>query len=222
MTWIRCSSLLASRLMRMCSSSQTHSGRSVSHASPTHCDTVSSFGPESVTDWLYEAANLRQKFQIWDMLEGRDRVALRRIFRWKDGMIIAVIEGDEIAVTTRSHNPEWLNRLKPGDVFGAAKLYLAFQVSTVLTTSTHVGVRLDSDLKLRPYLRPINLLRALWVMFGDLLTGARLSRPCGICGRLMDVTNRRRQKRVHDRCSGRNRTARYRAGKRSAGGSDST
>ena len=97
---------------------------------------------------------------------------------------------------------------------GSAKLYLGLQVNHHLVNSADLGVRLDSDMKFRPISRPVNLHMAMWVILSDILTGARKLRPCGICGELMDVTDRRRHKSVHKKCSRREITRRYRASKK--------
>jgi len=169
------------------------------------------YGPESVMEWLSEAAGVRHVLSIWELIEGNDTAALRRIFQWDGDAVLANLgHGHRVLVANWHHNTEWLPRMKKGDVLTPAKLYLAFQINYRLKGAADVGIRLDSVRKFRPISRPVNLLRGIWIMVSETATGIRKVRPCEKCRELMDVTTHRSHKQMHSRCSLRERMRKYR------------
>jgi hypothetical protein len=67
---------------------------------------------------------------------------------------------------------------------------------------------------LRGYWTANNLLGCIWLQFYLSVIGQLKLRKCTVCGREMDVSDSRRSKRVHQRCSKNERQARWRAGRK--------
>lgn len=74
-----------------------------------------------------------------------------------------------------------------------------------MLTMDHKHVRLGG------YWTANNLLGCIWLQFYLSVIGQLKLRRCIVCGREMDVTDSRKNKRVHDRCSKNRRQARWRA-----------
>jgi hypothetical protein len=69
----------------------------------------------------------------------------------------------------------------------------------------------DKNVCLRGYWTANNLLGCMWLQFYLSVIGQLKLRRCTVCGREMDVSDSRKSKRVHDRCSKNGRQARWRA-----------
>lgn len=67
------------------------------------------------------------------------------------------------------------------------------------------------DASLRGYWTASNLLGCIWLQLYLSVIGQLKLRRCTVCGCEMDVSDFRRNKRVHDRCSKNSRQARWRA-----------
>jgi len=70
-----------------------------------------------------------------------------------------------------------------------------------------------------PEVRPVGLLAAAWLGFGEVVSGQRRIRPCEVCGQWMDITDTARPtaKRMHERCAHARRVRRWRQAKRERG-----
>jgi hypothetical protein len=70
-----------------------------------------------------------------------------------------------------------------------------------------------------PEVRPVGLLSAAWLGFGEVVSGQRRIRPCEVCGQWMDITDTARPtaKRMHERCAHARRVRRWRQAKRARG-----
>ncbi len=168
-------------------------------------------GDEDVMMWLLEASQLRRALGVWDLLDSKDMPGLREIFKWKDKSVIARFPNSKATRwITSPGNQRWLQVWKPGDVIGPAKLFLAEEFNRVMNVMASPTILLDAKGNFKTYSVPVSLLAAMWLEFSEIVTGVRKLQPCELCGRLMDVTDNRRHKRMHDNCSLRLRMARYR------------
>jgi hypothetical protein len=171
---------------------------------------------ERVWDWLHQARQLRRLYEVWNLVESGNEKELRRIIQWSSHGVSAIlpeIKGHVIADGLR--NTAWLYRWKPRDVFGPARLYMVDQFNQNMRNMASPMLLLDAKGALRPYNSPSSLLAAMWLEFGQVASGVRKQIACESCGQWMDVTNNRSHKRKHDRCSLREKMARYRQGKTS-------
>jgi hypothetical protein len=97
-----------------------------------------------------------------------------------------------------------------GDLERPVKTLLGDLVNRGLGAISPVLVLAQSG-ELEPRLRPNSLISAIWYQVYELVAGRKAIRRCELCGRRMDVTERRSHKRVHDHCSKRERMRRLRA-----------
>lgn len=170
---------------------------------------------ECVNEWLWEAEKLKRLYDVWDFVEVGNEKGLREIIRWSDGGVSAIFGEAQIAIADRSrNNTSWIHKWKSGDVFGPARLFLVDQFNLNAVQMASPMLLLDASGALRPYNAPASLLAALWLEFGQVASGVRKQKLCESCGRWMDVTNNSSHKRKHDRCSLREKMARYRQRKK--------
>ncbi len=173
-------------------------------------------GAEDVGSWLLEAHRLQMALHVWDLLDAKDTRGLRGIFRWEEGSVMARFPNRVTRwIAGTAHNPQWLRVWHHGDVVGPAKLFLVEEFNQVMDGKASPTLLLDANGNFKPYSTPVSLLAALWLQFSEVMTGVRALKPCELCGSLMDVTDNRHHKRMHDHCSLRLRMARYRGKSRS-------
>lgn len=162
---------------------------------------------ESVTEWLNAAASVKRVLEFWRLIDAKNLPALRKLVRWKDKASVWVCDVPLSIVPSRSKQ-----RWREGDILGPAKLYLADQINRRLRAAVNRQLTIDSLGNIRPYNTPTNLLSAIWFRLSEIVTGERLIRRCEApdCLKLMDVTDNRSHKRMHDRCSLRLRMQKFR------------
>ena len=114
-----------------------------------------------------------------------------------------------LADQQRSLHPEYLTRWAPNDLLEPAKVFLVARLNMRLQ-KTRWNLLFNDQNTIVPYIRPRNLLNALWLQFAQYVTGERRLIPCEICNEWMDVTDFRLSKKVHPGCSKRTRQKKYR------------
>jgi len=166
---------------------------------------------ERVAEWLGEAQQLRRLFEVWDLVQAGNKRPLGRIIQWSRYGVSAMFpDTSRCAIADGVRNAAWIDRWKPGEVFGPAKLFLLDQFNQNMGQMASPMLLLDAKGNLRPYNSPASLLGALWLEFGQVASGVRKQLVCESCGQWMDVTNNRSHKRKHANCSLREKMARYR------------
>ena len=168
-------------------------------------------GAEQVFYWLEEAQRLRHVYRLSDLCQSKDVRGLGKMIYWTRGSVTVTFpNGIKRVIVHSGKNSQWLNVWKRGDVFGPAKLFIAEEYNAQIHQMASPLLLLDSRGELKPHSSPACLLGAIWLEFGEVASGVRKQTLCEYCGRMMDVTNNRSDKRVHKKCSLRERMARYR------------
>ena len=168
-------------------------------------------GAEQVFYWLEEAQRLRHVYRLSDLCQSKDVRGLGKMIYWTRGSVTVTFpNGIRRAIVHSGNNSQWLNVWKRGDVFGPAKLFIAEEYNSQIDKMASPLLLLDSRSELKPHISTASLLGAIWLEFGEVASGVRKQTVCEYCGLVMDVTNNRSHKRVHDNCSLRVRMARYR------------
>lgn len=101
----------------------------------------------------------------------------------------------------------------------AAHAILIQQVNKHLrgNASPHLLLAKAGQIERQPYIRPANLLAAIWVQLYQAIMGLRVFRPCVYCNQLIDATGCRSTKKAHWRCMHNKKVTKYRK-KRAATG----
>jgi hypothetical protein len=153
-------------------------------------------GEEPVRRWLSAAAQLKYAYLLLDSIASNDERELAKMIRYRPGENIFTAK-----LPTR-----W----KPGELIDVAKRLIAEDFNQRMTGMASPALLLDAAGSFRSYNSPSSLLAAVWLEFGQIASGARKQMICESCGKWMDVTENRTNKRKHDNCSLREKMARYR------------
>ena len=179
---------------------------------------------ESYLFWCEEIFHLKKLVHIWEMVRRNQAGKLGRYIVWGDktvafeypplirdegmpydlGKLVDLADKEEIKAQ------KW----RVGEVVGPAKYFLQKATNKKLQECAAPYLELSSEGEFRPNVRPIHLLGALWVQFYQALSGQQRFRQCEGCGQLMNVTDNRTSKRMHERCSRRIIQATWRQNKR--------
>jgi hypothetical protein len=100
---------------------------------------------------------------------------------------------------------------KPGNLVGPARLAAMNIINERLEKLCHPRLYLDRRGCLTGHWTPVNLLGCIWLQFYLSIIGQLKLRRCTVCHEEMDVTDCRSTRKMHDRCSKRNRMSRLRA-----------
>lgn len=101
-------------------------------------------------------------------------------------------------------------------VVGPAKLLLAKHINRRLLKEVSPQMLIDSGDNFRHYIVPRNLLATMWLQFFDVVNGKNTMCRCVICNKWMDTSSANRNKKKHEKCSNRERQARFRERQRSS------
>ena len=194
-------------------------------------DEIHKFG-ERVDDWLDEADQLRDIYEVWGAVcaaEQGDERKLRGLFMW-GGMTRPDYKWTQncVPVLIRKSARRMLNqdrfpaiRLKREELLRKSRLFIAATFNRKMNGMASPTLLLDLKDGLHPHSQPASLLGALWLEFGQVASGERRQIICEICKRWMDVTQHRKDKRVHTSCLERKKKADYR-GRKAQNGSKKT
>jgi hypothetical protein len=194
---------------------------------------IAEFGPgESLTLWAKESGDMAFAVRLWDLLragaEGKSE--LQRLFRWhqdNDGRLRGVYLDTHPGLPEDQPRPpgsrgawicadfvypEWLDRLRIGDPFLPARVYLHRLVNEGLARRAsprllHRGAKDLYSSVLR--IVPASLIGCLWLQLAEAISSGLEFRQCLACKKWFEVTVRARaDKRT---CSGACRNKLYRA-----------
>lgn len=165
---------------------------------------------EDVQEWLNEARALKRAYGLYDFWADANAKELRKIIQWRNGCVFAKFPEGSVPIVHGPINSDYLKVWKKGDVLEPAKLFIVEEYNRHLQSSASPMLLLDAHGNFLPYSQPASLLAALWLEFGEVVTGRRRQITCRICKGIMDVTSNSRNKETHDQCSLKLRMARWR------------
>lgn len=194
---------------------------------------VERFYLEPFDRWKSCASSISGCLQLWEAIEAQDLHKLKRWVLW-DGNELRIVADPaadallpgapqayvhrwdqsgfaEQTFLTAITYADFRGRFGRGELIGPARLLLGESISRRLSTGTSLCVAGHTEHNaLTAYHRPVSLESALWYQMLQLATGALKLRRCEICNDWMNITGRKSDKRIHDGCSSRERTRRYR------------
>ncbi|MGD0577474.1 MAG: hypothetical protein ABSC08_00960 [Bryobacteraceae bacterium] len=170
---------------------------------------------EDVNDWLSEAARVGELYEVWDLVSSANETGLQKLITWTP-------QGTPVVVPKAGRPPQGRDgparaQLKLEQVVLMAKRFIVKRVNQEMIGMASPTLLLDNWGNVRVHNTPTSLLAALWLEFLEFASGARRQIVCDICGRWMDVTQHRKDKRVHSSCLEREKKARYRERKKGNG-----
>jgi hypothetical protein len=173
---------------------------------------------EPASRWISEALEMRRALDLIDALEAGDKRALRKWIHWEpDGAAVFFFDKNTLEppgfLIADAHTVRQgaFRAMRKGDLESPARLFVGDLIRGKLYGAVSIAPKPLTRAGWSVAYIPQNLLAALWLMVMERATGTRRIARCEICGERMDVTGSRSHKRVHARCSLRERMARYRA-----------
>jgi hypothetical protein len=176
-------------------------------------DEINKIG-ERVDDWLGEADELRDIYEVWDAVADADAVpdsdanTLRALFvwggmappdfSWTPNCVPALVPKAGRKRVNQDRFPAI--RLELEELLRKSRLFIAERFNRKMNGMASPTLLLDLKGGLHPHSQPASLLGALWLEFGHVASGERRQIICEICKRWMDVTQHRKDKRVHTSC----------------------
>jgi hypothetical protein len=200
-----------------------------------------------ISKWYEEIQAMIVAHHLWDCVKANDRATLREYFSWNHRVFNVCLEigidqrmildkTDPDVKQSRIQRPllrrpytQWLLRPQDvdplremgwsdGDVIGPARLAIMTFVNSRLETLCRPRLYLDKHRGFAGHVTPTNLLGCIWLQFYLSLIGQLKLRRCAVCGFEMDVTESRSTRRMHAKCSKRERMRKWRANPRSNAG----
>lgn len=180
---------------------------------------VSVLKGESLERWRNEVFDLRYAVTLWNWLTSKNSTVQ---VTWESESCVSVRvslacpkkEGtpkarQEILIHRRFH-PSIFLKFRRNDPTLPARVALVILINEKLAGVASPCLLLNRHEQLEGFVRPHNLLAALWVQLYQAIQGQRRIVPCCYCGELMDVTGRRRSKKAHGRCAHNAKMSHYR------------
>ena len=196
-----------------------------------HSDHYSVQFGESAGDWGNAVGEFQLYFELWQMAEERNRIALRKLLI----QVGAPLENERfnsaltrnIVKTAKSYVVKEINRhLGPGVRHILPAYQTCFRKDCTVRIwppkiTEHVSWQLlltdtRERVSVQMRLMPDTLLATIWLQFADLVCGSKVIRPCEACGKWMDISEnaRKASKRMHENCSLKRRMQKWREQKR--------
>ncbi len=170
---------------------------------------------ENIKDWLLEANEIKQTYEVWDLMaEGVQSLRQIIVANEQGAPFILPKSFSEHSPGKPSFAQKRALHLKPERVLSLGRDFILDRYNQKMIQMASPMLLVDSKGAFHSYNRPSSLLGAFWLEFGEIVSRTRRQILCESCGKYMDVTENRRHKRKHDRCVLREKMARYRSAKR--------
>lgn len=193
---------------------------------------------ESLAFWQREIIEMGRLFKVWKWATntnktGRlepDYASIQRVISWTDdGRVVkyqlpVYLGVDNPGFTSGTladthEHPEIFKRFKRDNPLLPAQFLVQHLTNKKMGDLEDKGIAsirprllMNTEDKTGPYLRPSNLLAALWLQFYQAFIGERCYKRCAYfrCGKWEDVTAKRSDWTMHEFCSNSKRQAEYR------------
>jgi len=176
---------------------------------------------ETLSDWEMQIDEMRRAIFIWEMVENRDELALKKFIRWQDAVPPRGHSLGGVAGWVYDSHPDlppiWvdpvrgapspqrttqliqpvLDLFRPGDVLVPASFMVQRWINNHL--QEHVAPRLVYQLdrgKRVMQIVPSNLLSAMWLQFAQAIDGSRKYRKCKECGTWFELSHKQSEHRT--------------------------
>jgi hypothetical protein len=160
------------------------------------------FGEGLNKDWIQNLFAVRHALDVWNLLQQSDVDGLSRVIVWGQDQVSyhsprAADLGKSPSppgqvralIASKIESPEIYERFRRGYVIEPAWLYLGRAIDAHLREHTETHFRRNSTQEhpvIYPY--PRNLLGAIWLQFGEAVSGNKKYRTCKECQRWFEVS----------------------------------
>lgn len=179
------------------------------HGVPRYAREVDEPHAERAAYWVQEATELRQVYEVWDLLRKPNDLH-RMIFEGPEGGKIVIPDAGRPDEILLKNSP----RMRSDQALKIAKYFIAESYNWKMNQMASPALLLDAKDEFRAHNRPSSLLAAIWLEFGAVASGASRQTICETCGEWMDVTENREDKRKHTECAQREASANWKRRRR--------
>ena len=164
------------------------------------------FSGDPYATWREEIVRARRVLHLRAAAEAADNSILKKAIRWnarKDS--VRLVGKDEtlkysILIASPDRYPETLALFKPGDLVMPARIMVARFVNEQLSKLTSPQLLWDEQTqRFGIYLRPKNLLGAIWNQFAQIIDARKEITKCEVCSTWFEK-NRKDKRHCSDRC----------------------
>lgn len=176
---------------------------------------------EPFLQWRSEIQILKEAVLLWSWLEGRRDPSVQIKHESKDSFSVQIFrprwDNPKVQALSweklfhRQGSEGFFRFMKGEDVAPIVRAALLTKVNKKLATNASPCLMLDRHGHLNGYIRPKNLLSAMWTQLYQAIQGQRRLRFCAHCHVLMDVTGSRQSKKAHANCAHNAKMKRYRS-----------
>lgn len=158
--------------------------------------------------WETEIRDMADSVRLWQIIKENDNVGLSGLIEVEEDRAYDLRR--ELTVKLRPRlglhdirlNPDIQRRMLPGDLTIPAMLVLGKIVNRKLGDNPAGDhLRLNENNKLEGLRSPASLLSAMWLQFYGWIIGDRNFDTCRVCGKWVDVTNKRPDWKRHSECA---------------------
>ncbi|MDX2253214.1 MAG: hypothetical protein NW202_13090 [Nitrospira sp.] len=174
---------------------------------------------ESLEIWLREIQDVRRAVTLWKWSKRKDsavqvtwesKECVRvRISRYASKPDNGQKDPDEVLLHQR-FLPDLFDKFRHNNPVLPAQAALALLINKKLNGLASPRLLLNRHGTIQGFVRPRNLLAAIWVQLYQAIQGQRRIVACKYCHQLMDVTGHRVSKTAHSRCGHNAKMNRYR------------
>jgi hypothetical protein len=163
---------------------------------------------EPVGCWAYQMYSLRAALDLWDLVQQGDSTGLAHRIQWRRGeggglavYYTGIVPPDskpaaprwpgfgESLIASQDENPQLLDSLRPGDLYGPAFAYIEHTINARLDGLVAVRSRWAGRRDRLPQrLVPRSLLGVIWLQFAQACDANRKYQDCAHCGRPFEVS----------------------------------
>ena len=165
---------------------------------------------ESLSRWRDEIRALGIAVRLYRWLLEDDQDAIKGAVRWESQQCVRVCIPRHGQRLLYRSDYGFLFQSQPSDPALAIRALLLSLVNQSLREHASPCLLLDKKRQPQPFIRPRNLVGALWLQLQQAILGQRQIRTCRACGGWMDVTGSRADKQAHRACVNKKKTYRLR------------
>ncbi len=144
---------------------------------------------ETLTSWQDAIRTMHYVVTLWDIIGRNDMAALSQLVRWQDVRHL-VFKIDNRWVAAPDFPSDLRSALVPGEIVVPALLFVQHEINRNIYGAVSPAMLFDfeaNSAQLKLYMRPDNLLSALWLQFAQAVTGNKEYRQCRQCGAWYEI-----------------------------------
>ena len=144
---------------------------------------------ETLNSWGDNIGFMRILFDLHQNTRAENTKALGKVIHWTDRNVQFIDDRGKAGgvIASADVNPALYESLRRGEILKPARHYLVMALNRHLAEKTELKFLYDNDQVVKVNM-PLHLLGALWLQFGNAISGNREYRECAWCGRDFEIS----------------------------------